>query len=142
MVCAGTSLETQGRSIRDIFEADIAPRLRQAPQVFPEASLAYEAFRRAADLVQTRAFHMKADNWLTGASQVGLWRVLRGVMGRGVTREKGLKKGGLLTWFVERRPCHMKADNRPAGASQVGLWRVWCDEGCLRKEDFAGRGLG
>lgn len=69
---AGTSLESSGRSIQDIYEADIAPKLAAAPQgMFPVGSISFEAFRRAADMVQTRAFHMKADNWLTGASQVG-----------------------------------------------------------------------
>ncbi|WIA41993.1 hypothetical protein OEZ86_009292 [Tetradesmus obliquus] len=67
---AGTSLESSGRSIQDIYEADIAPKLAAAPQgMFPVGSISFEAFRRAADMVQTRAFHMKADNWLTGASQ-------------------------------------------------------------------------
>jgi hypothetical protein len=68
---AGTSLESSGRSIKDIFESDIAPQLQAAPSgLFPAGSTSYGAFRRAADMVQTRAFHMKADNWLTGASQV------------------------------------------------------------------------
>jgi hypothetical protein len=73
---AGTSLESCGRSIQDIFEADIAPRLQEAPAgLFPASSISFEGFRRAADMVQTRAFHMKADNWLTGASQVQ-WHAL------------------------------------------------------------------
>jgi hypothetical protein len=68
---AGTSLESSGRSIQEIFESDIAPKLQAAPaELFPAGAISYEAFRRAADMVQTRAFHMKADNWLTGASQV------------------------------------------------------------------------
>lgn len=38
---------------------------------FVPGCVSYEHFRRAADLVQTRAFHMTADNWITGAHQVG-----------------------------------------------------------------------
>lgn len=66
---AGTSLSDVTRTIQDIFEADIAPRLAARPDLFPPGCVTYESFRRAADLVQTRAFHMSADNWITGTSQ-------------------------------------------------------------------------
>eukprot|EP00878_Enallax_costatus_P029606 GHUV01032133.1.p1 GENE.GHUV01032133.1~~GHUV01032133.1.p1 ORF type:complete len:205 (+),score=17.07 GHUV01032133.1:637-1251(+) len=93
---AGTSLESSGRSIQDIFTTDILPHLRTAPGLFPEACLSYESFRRAADLVQTRAFHMKADNWLTGTSQVGgRWTII-------LTRND---LGGILSFHVDMQQC-------------------------------------
>lgn len=71
-VLPGTSLQGAcGRSTRALYESDIAPRLAAAPQLFPPAACGFDAFARAADMVQTRAFHMRCDNWLTGASQVG-----------------------------------------------------------------------
>lgn len=69
---AGTSLAGAcGRSTRSLYESQVAPRLAAAPALFPPAACGFDAFARAADMVQTRAFHMRSDNWLTGASQVG-----------------------------------------------------------------------
>ncbi|KAF8059667.1 setd6 [Scenedesmus sp. PABB004] len=67
---AGTSLDLPGAApIGELFERDIAPRLAAAPQLFPAPLRTAAAFRRAADMVQTRAFHMAKDNWLTGATE-------------------------------------------------------------------------
>eukprot|EP00775_Hariotina_reticulata_P004804 gene4805-5052_t len=66
----GTSLGAERQQhIQDVFQRDILPLLQEQPDLFPPSCLTYEHFRRAADLVQTRAFHMKADNWVTGTSQ-------------------------------------------------------------------------
>eukprot|EP00879_Flechtneria_rotunda_P014053 GHRR01014681.1.p1 GENE.GHRR01014681.1~~GHRR01014681.1.p1 ORF type:complete len:132 (+),score=22.89 GHRR01014681.1:1462-1857(+) len=67
----GTSLEVKGRSIQSIFNSDITPVLQSAPEgLFPAAACTFPAFRHASDMVQTRAFHMQTDNWITGTSQV------------------------------------------------------------------------
>jgi len=67
----GTSLQSTGRSIQEIFEESILPRPAGSASAVPASCLTYDSFRRAADLVQTRAFHMTSNNWLTGATQVG-----------------------------------------------------------------------
>jgi hypothetical protein len=69
----GTSIEDKGKSPEEIFEADIAPILDARPDLWPSGGGTgrYESFRHAAEMVQSRAFHMKAENWVTGDVQVG-----------------------------------------------------------------------
>lgn len=95
----GTALDGVGaRPLADVYSSDVLPRLGGATQLFlgragchgddvagnggrgvnstvsdrDDTPPGLALFRRAADLVQTRAFHMQADNWITGTSQVGL----------------------------------------------------------------------
>ncbi|KAI8471124.1 MAG: hypothetical protein J3K34DRAFT_238796 [Monoraphidium minutum] len=64
----GTSIEDKGRSAEEIWDADLSPLVALRPDAWPPAG-GFAAFRRAAELVQTRAFHLKAENWVTGAVQ-------------------------------------------------------------------------
>ncbi|GBF94957.1 hypothetical protein Rsub_07458 [Raphidocelis subcapitata] len=64
---AGTSLEDKGRDAQSVFASDIAPMLAARPDLWPPAKAGYAEFQRAAEMVQTRAFHMKEENWVTGA---------------------------------------------------------------------------
>lgn len=66
---AGTTIEDKGKTPEEIFESDIAPLVAARPDLWPAAG-GYPLFRRAAELVQSRAFHMRAENWVTGAVQV------------------------------------------------------------------------
>lgn len=44
----------------------------QQEQLWPADVQTYEAFELYAGLVQSRAFHMLSENWLTGLAQEGL----------------------------------------------------------------------
>lgn len=84
---AGTSIESQERSLRDLFNTTVVPILDAATQLWPvpasaaegggdggeegRAAAQYRAFAAAAEAVQTRAFHMRAENFITGDVQVG-----------------------------------------------------------------------
>jgi hypothetical protein len=48
----------------------VAPVLAAAPELYPAPYNTFQHFLRAADMTQTRAFHMVAENWVTGVSQV------------------------------------------------------------------------
>jgi hypothetical protein len=67
---AGTSIEPQGRALEQLFNEVVAPVLAAAPQLYPAPYNTFQHFLRAADMTQTRAFHMVAENWVTGVSQV------------------------------------------------------------------------
>lgn len=46
--------------------------MQQQEQLWPAGVQTYEAFELYAGLVQSRAFHMLSENWLTGLAQEGL----------------------------------------------------------------------
>ncbi|KXZ55475.1 hypothetical protein GPECTOR_2g1024 [Gonium pectorale] len=86
----GTALEEQGpEPAADVFRRHAAPLLAERPDLWPglqpaqqrqeapgstgaeggeDAGLA--AFVRAASLVQSRAFHLEAENWVSGAKEI------------------------------------------------------------------------
>ncbi|KIY93172.1 hypothetical protein MNEG_14792 [Monoraphidium neglectum] len=68
---AGTTIEDKAKSPEEVYAAEIAPLLAPRPDLWPPAA-GYGLFRRAAEVVQTRAFHMRAENWVTGAVQDSL----------------------------------------------------------------------
>lgn len=47
------------------------PVLEQRHDLWPPASCDFEAFVYAAGMVQSRAFHMKKENWITGEAVEG-----------------------------------------------------------------------
>lgn len=67
---AGTSIQHAGRTLQQVYEKEVAPRTQGRPDVWPPGSCGFESFQAAADLVQSRAFHMLAENWVTGSKQV------------------------------------------------------------------------
>jgi hypothetical protein len=45
--------------------------MQQATDIWPAEVQTYEAFELHAGLVQSRAFHMLQENWITGSAQEG-----------------------------------------------------------------------
>ncbi|KAK9818347.1 hypothetical protein WJX72_011060 [[Myrmecia] bisecta] len=68
---AGTTIEDNGHSVEALFEASVLPSLQARPDLWPAEQITYAAFQQAASLVQSRAFHMQQENWLTGQTQEG-----------------------------------------------------------------------
>ncbi len=76
--CAGTAIEIAGDSTRTVFEREVSPIMQQATHIWPAEVHTYEAFQLHAGLVQSRAFHMLQENWITGSAQEGehvLWKL-------------------------------------------------------------------
>jgi hypothetical protein len=71
-VPAGTAIEdAEGGDPQELYEREVAPALAARPDIWPAGSIAsYDTFRRTAALVQSRAFHLNAENWVTGTVQV------------------------------------------------------------------------
>lgn len=71
---AGTEVEdrTEGGT-RGLFEAEARPALEERPELWGPRGCgrSYPAFVRAAGLVQSRSFHVRAENWLTGRQVEG-----------------------------------------------------------------------
>ncbi|GIL42226.1 hypothetical protein Vafri_273 [Volvox africanus] len=78
---SGTSLEQSGPDpASDVYRRHVAPILAVRKDLWPglEAAEAADrgadpgltAFLRAAGLVQSRAFHLEAENWVSGAKEI------------------------------------------------------------------------
>ena len=67
--CAGT-MAADDTPPQPVYVREILPRVTARPDLWPASTNGYEAFLRAASAVQSRAFHMVAENWVTGAKQV------------------------------------------------------------------------
>ncbi|EIE22761.1 SET domain-containing protein [Coccomyxa subellipsoidea C-169] len=68
----GTSIaDTGGAKTAHEFDSLVRPVLEQRPDLWPPASCGYDAFVHAAGMVQSRAFHMKKENWITGENEDG-----------------------------------------------------------------------
>lgn len=71
---AGTEIEdrTEGGT-RGLYEAEVRQVLDARPALWGpgERWRSYEAFVRAAGLVQSRSFHVNTENWLTGQCTEG-----------------------------------------------------------------------
>ncbi|KAL3141212.1 hypothetical protein ABBQ38_003551 [Trebouxia sp. C0009 RCD-2024] len=68
----GTAIEIAGDSTRTVFGREVLPIMQQQQQLWPPDVQTYEAFELYAGLVQSRAFHMLSENWLTGLAQEGV----------------------------------------------------------------------
>ncbi|DBB01093.1 hypothetical protein WJX77_011966 [Trebouxia sp. C0004] len=68
----GTAIEIAGDSTRTVFEREVSPIMQQATHIWPAEVQTYEAFELHAGLVQSRAFHMLQENWITGSAQEGV----------------------------------------------------------------------
>ncbi len=68
----GTTLEslTTEESAEKVFQREIVPRMLATPELFPAPYNTLKQFLRVAGLVQSRAFHLEAQNWVTGSHQV------------------------------------------------------------------------
>ena len=73
----GTAIEIAGDSTKTVFEREVLPIMQQQEALWPADVQTYEAFELYAGLVQSRAFHMLSENWLTGLAQEGLPRLLQ-----------------------------------------------------------------
>lgn len=73
LICVGTAIEIAGDSTKTVFEREVLPIMQQQQQqLWPADVQTYDAFELYAGLVQSRAFHMLSENWLTGLAQEGL----------------------------------------------------------------------
>ncbi|KAG2498760.1 hypothetical protein HYH03_003499 [Edaphochlamys debaryana] len=82
----GTALEQSGPDpVADAFSRHVAPVLAARPDLWPglaeeggskeagkggKGGKGLQAFLRAAALVQSRAFHLEAENWVSGAKEI------------------------------------------------------------------------
>lgn len=53
-----------------MFQREVLPRMQGKPELWPSPYNTLPEFLTAAALVQSRAFHMESNNWVTGAHQV------------------------------------------------------------------------
>lgn len=63
----GTSIESSGSSLLTLFKKSLEPVLKSRPDLWPSPWDSFSKVLEAACLMQSRAFHMQADNWVTGA---------------------------------------------------------------------------
>jgi len=59
------------RTCEDVYIKDILPVVQAHPDVWPPDCCGLKDFEWALGSVQTRAFHLQANNWLTGAVSDG-----------------------------------------------------------------------
>ena len=67
---AGTEAELAGPSGEDLHKQMLA-HMQQHPDVWPQGIHSLRDFQYAAGMVQSRTFHMRQYNWLTGSSTEG-----------------------------------------------------------------------
>ena len=65
---SGTSAHDDGGGARKLFEETMKPLYASRPDLWPKPYDSFAAFVRAACLVQSRAFHLRATNFATGAT--------------------------------------------------------------------------
>lgn len=66
----GSSLEDAGEAAADVYGRHVAPIAAARRDLWPEAGATLDRFLAAAGLVQSRAFHLEAENWVSGVTQV------------------------------------------------------------------------
>ena len=72
MSCAGSAIEIGADSTQTVFQREVLPIMQEKPELWPAEVQTYEAFEHYAGLVQSRAFHMLTENWITGSAQEGM----------------------------------------------------------------------
>lgn len=72
---AGTAIEVGGDSTQTVFKREVLPIMQEQSQLWPANVQTYAAFEHYAGLVQSRAFHMLTENWITGSAQEGMVHV-------------------------------------------------------------------
>ena len=71
-VCPGTSIEGCGKaSAKREFQGKAKPVMQRRRDLWPAKTCGFTAFLYAAGLVQSRAFHMQQQNWITGEAAEG-----------------------------------------------------------------------
>ena len=71
-LAAGTAIEIGGDSTQTVYEREVLPIMQQQADLWPADVQTLEAFEHYAGLVQSRAFHMLTENWITGSAQEGM----------------------------------------------------------------------
>lgn len=62
----GTVVESfDGCAFRTLYDTVLLPFINRNEQFFDMTSISYEELLHVACLVQSRAFHMQKDNWVT-----------------------------------------------------------------------------
>ncbi|GAX73425.1 hypothetical protein CEUSTIGMA_g877.t1 [Chlamydomonas eustigma] len=54
-----------------IFKREVVPRISARPDLWPQSHATLKMFLRVVGLVQSRAFHLEAENWITGTKKEG-----------------------------------------------------------------------
>ena len=67
---AGTTAELAPSAGKQLHKA-LRPLLKGSQSLWPTAVQSYAAFCKAAEWVQSRAFHINAQNWVTGSQTEG-----------------------------------------------------------------------
>jgi hypothetical protein len=71
-VVAGTSIADTGLATTSVeFGSVVQPIINKRPDLWQKACSTLEAFVYAAGMVQSRAFHLRQENWVTGQSHEG-----------------------------------------------------------------------
>lgn len=78
-----------------MFQREVLPRMQGKPELWPSPYNTLPEFLTAAALVQSRAFHMESNNWVTGAHQVRERSPFKGA--------KVGSKSGCPAWVRSRR---------------------------------------
>lgn len=69
---AGTIIEKEATTdLRKVYNRYIEPILQKHPGLWQGRAASFSAFQNMCGIVQSRAFHLQADNWLTGVSDAG-----------------------------------------------------------------------
>jgi len=69
----GTLLEHKAaEKCAAVYEREVLPIIQPHPDIWPQGSCDADAFEWAAGMVQSRAFHLVSDNWLTGTHTEGV----------------------------------------------------------------------
>lgn len=67
----GTAIEVKDEETETIFQREVLPRMLKFPKRWPPPYNTFDQFCRVASLVQSRAFHMVEENWVTGSIREG-----------------------------------------------------------------------
>ena len=95
-LAAGTAIEIGGDSTQTVYEREVLPIMQQQTDLWPADVRTLEAFEHYAGLVQSRAFHMLTENWITGSAQEGI---------------SSTKQCNMT--YVLHSSCHCHSDSRP-----------------------------
>lgn len=68
---AGTGAELHGKTARETHAEIVEPLMLSHAGLWPEHVRSFAAFAHALGMVQSRTFHLHAENWLTGSTSDG-----------------------------------------------------------------------
>lgn len=66
-----SDLEDRKESAASVFQREVQPLLARHPGVWPPECCGADSFEWACGMVQSRAFHLATENWVTMAKSEG-----------------------------------------------------------------------